>query len=66
MTNSIKAGDKLRIKVEWRDDRSDDTLYVAVDNEEKGRVTISPTALEGWFLPFMPREVVRVEMIERV
>lgn len=39
----IKKGDTVEIKKEWQDKGDDQYHFVALDDEEKGRVTISPT-----------------------
>lgn len=39
----IKKGDRVRIKPEHQDDGDDKYTWHAIDDEEKGRVTVSPT-----------------------
>lgn len=56
----FKAGDRVRIKPEHQDDGDDEFEWHAVDNEEKGRVTISPK--NGMKIP--PQYVVHSHMIE--
>ncbi len=38
----IKRGDIVQIKPEWQDEGDDTYTWMAVDDEEKGRVSISP------------------------
>lgn len=56
----IKAGDTVTIKPEWQDEGDDTLIWIAVDDEEKGRVTIMPT---NTGLPLPSQQVVRVEML---
>ena len=59
----IHKGDKVRIKPEWQDAGDEDFTFVAVDDEDKGRVTIEPQ-IPG--LKIKPTQVVRLDMIEKV
>lgn len=56
----IRKGDKVQIKPEWRDAGDDRFDWIAVDNEEKGRVSIMPLGT-GFAMP--PIGVVRVEWL---
>ena len=56
----IRAGDKVKIKPEWQDAGDDEFEWVAVDDEEKGRVTIMPL---GTGLAFASTHVVRIEWL---
>lgn len=38
----IKKGDRVKIKPEYQDDGDDKYTWHAVDDEDKGRVTVSP------------------------
>lgn len=59
----IKKGDEVRILPQWQDKGDDKLTWIAVDDEEKGRVTIMPVNLN---LPIKPQSVVRVNQIEQV
>jgi hypothetical protein len=56
----ILKGDKVQIKPEWQDAGDDRFTWIAVDNEENGRVMISPT---NTGLPIAPTQVVHVDML---
>jgi hypothetical protein len=56
----IRKGDKIQIKPEWQDAGDDRFEWVAVDDEEQGRVTIMPL---GTGLAIAPTHVVRVEWL---
>lgn len=58
----IKHGDCVRIRPEWADPGDEKIVFVAVDDESKGRVTIM--AMLG--LSINPTQVVSVEMIDRI
>lgn len=55
----IKSGDAVTIKPKWQDVGDDQIAWVAVDDEEKGRVTIE--AQLG--LPVNPTQVVNIEWL---
>ncbi len=57
----IKRGDVVRIKPEWQDKGDDKFVYMAMDDEEKGRVTICPVNIR---LAIKPTQTVRVDMLE--
>lgn len=57
---AIKAGQQVTFKPEWRDAGDAHIVFLAVDDEEKGRVTVEAQV----DLPFKPRQVVAVSMIE--
>ena len=59
----IKRGDEVRILPEWQDKGDDKLIWIAVDDEENGRVMIMPVNLD---LPIKPQSVVRVSQIELV
>jgi hypothetical protein len=42
----IKKGDRIDILPEWQDPGDDNFVWVAVDDEEKGRITISPISMD--------------------
>ena len=56
----IKAKDIIKIKTEFQDEGDDSLIWIALEDEDGGRVKISPlnTGLE---LP--PNQVVTTEMI---
>lgn len=57
----IKKGDTVRIKPEWQD-AGDDTLHwIAIEDEDGGRVRITPT---NTGLEFPPNQVVETSMLE--
>lgn len=56
----IQAGTQVQILLEFQDSGDDQYLWVAVDNESKGRVTIAPI---NSTLPIPPTYVVRVEWL---
>jgi hypothetical protein len=56
----IKKGDRIDIKPEWQDAGDENYVWVAVDDEEKGFVTITPISMP---VGLRTRSVVGVEMI---
>lgn len=60
---TIKRGDILIIKPQWRDAGDERFTWVARSDEEKGRLDIS--ALEQSHWPLWPIQTVNVDMIER-
>lgn len=59
----IKKGNEVRILPEWQDKGDDKLIWIAVDDEENGRVMIAPINLD---IPIKPQSVVRVSQIELV
>lgn len=59
----IKKGDKVKIKKEWLEPGEEKFEYIAVDNEEKGRVGIKAI---NTGLSFPPVNVVMRTMLEMV
>lgn len=57
----IKAGDRVRIKQKWQDEGDDQIAWIAIDDEDKGRVTIESQL----GLAINPTQVVNVEWVER-
>ena len=57
----IHRGDMLQIREEWRDPGDDEFTWVALEDEDGGRVLITPL---GTGLSIPPRQVVTVEMVE--
>lgn len=63
--NPIVLGDVLVLKKEWQDKGDDEFVFVAADNEEKGRVTVRvPFVLQNPALA--STSVISVSMIEKV
>lgn len=63
--NAVCAGDVILIKQEWQDKGDDEFVFVAADNEEKGRVTVRvPFVLQNSALA--STSVINVSMIEKV
>jgi hypothetical protein len=58
----IRKGDPVKIRPEWQDEGDEEFEWVAVDDEEKGRVTISPVNIG---MKILPRQTVNVEMLMR-
>jgi len=58
----IHKGDTVTIRPEWQDDGDADLHWVAMDDEEKGRVTIAN--VESMDMPIVPTQVVNVDMLE--
>jgi len=56
---AIKTGQIVRFKPEWMDPGDENILFMAIDDEEQGRVTVK--ALVD--LPIQPTQVVRSHMI---
>lgn len=57
----ILKGTRLRIKPEWQDAGDDKLTWVAIEDEDGGRVRISPIDLD---LPLPPNEIVDTDMVE--
>ena len=60
MVQKILRGDIVKIKVSFRGASEPDIEYIAADNEELGRVDISPVI---WEWRIIPRETVPVHML---
>jgi hypothetical protein len=58
---AIKTGDRVKIRPEWQDEGDSEIEFIAVDDEEKGRVTIEAQLPN---MPIKPTQVVRIDMIE--
>lgn len=58
----IRKGDTVRLKPEWQDPGDNNFHWVAADDEELGRVTITPTDIG---LAILPLATVDVTMLER-
>ena len=57
----LVKGDIVKIKAEYQDPGDEAFTWVACDDEEKGRVMISPVDIG---LPLPPKQVVNVDMLE--
>ena len=62
MTRPIRRGDHLRIRPEWRDEGDETFDWVALEDEDGGRVLIAPRM----DLPIQPRQAVTTDMVERI
>ncbi len=60
MKRSIKRGDRIRIRPEWRDPGDEEFVWIALKDEDGGRVRIA--ALMD--LPILPHQIVTTDMIE--
>jgi len=56
----IRQGDKVRIKWEWQDPGDEEIEFIAIEDEDGGRVSIR--AMLGW--PIDPIQRVSVDMLE--
>ena len=60
----ITKGQVVKIKPEWQDEGDDDTLWIAVEDEDGGRVRISPQLpAREWNPALMPNQVVLTSML---
>jgi hypothetical protein len=60
MNRNIRKGDRLRIKPEWRDQGDEKIVWIAIEDEDGGRVRIQPQL----DMPIRPNQVVTTEMVE--
>ncbi len=58
----IRRGDRLRICPQWQDPGDDEIEWIALEDEDGGRVRIQPQL----GLPIPPNQVVTTEMVEHV
>ena len=63
MPTRIRRGDRLRIRPEWQDPGDDEFTWIALEDEDGGRVRIAPLMPE---LNFPPNQVVTTGMVEQV
>ena len=61
MNTTIRKGDTIRIKPEWQDPGDDKFIWVALEDEDGGRVRIAPT---NTGLTFRPNQIVDTNMVE--
>jgi hypothetical protein len=59
----ICKGDRVEILPEYRDEGDERFTWVAVSDEDKGRLDISPIDIG---LPILPVQTVRVEMVRKL
>lgn len=59
----IRAGDQVAIRPEWQDPGDEHVKWVALEDEDGGRVRIQATNLE---LRFPPNQVVETFMVDLV
>jgi phage repressor protein C with HTH and peptisase S24 domain len=59
MNPTIKAGDVVHIKPEWQDKGDDQFVWIAIEDEDGGRVRIQAQC----DLPIKPVQVVTIEML---
>jgi hypothetical protein len=57
----IRAGQRVHIRREWQDAGDDKIIWVAVEDEDGGRVRISPVNIG---LSITPNQVVETRMLE--
>ncbi|MGA7178149.1 MAG: hypothetical protein WBX11_00985 [Thiobacillaceae bacterium] len=57
----IKKGDIVRIKPEWRDEGDEEFTWIALEDEDGGRVRIAPI---NTGLPIPPNQIVNTDMLE--
>jgi hypothetical protein len=60
MKAKIKAGDVVKIKPEWQDAGDSECVWLALEDEDGGRVRIEPQI----DLPIKPNQVVTTDMLE--
>lgn len=58
----IKAKDIIRIKPEYQDDGDDSLVWIALEDEDGGRVRIAPL---NTGLTFPPNQIISTEMIDK-
>ena len=57
----IKSGDTVKFKPEWQDSGDAGIEFIAIDNEEKGRVTVEAQV----DMPLKPTQVVKTDWLEK-
>lgn len=57
----IKKGDAVHIKPEWQDEGDETLHWIAIEDEDGGRVRIAPT---NTGLRYPPNQVVETRMLE--
>ena len=61
MITPVRRGDRVRIRPEWQDPGDDEFTWVALEDEDGGRVRIAPVMPD---LCIPPNYVVTTDMIE--
>lgn len=59
---NVRKGQRVIFRPEWQDEGDAEITFIATEDSNRGRVEV--VALLG--LPFNPRQIVSVDMIERV
>ncbi len=62
MTQPIRRGEHLRIRPDWRDEGDEEFDWIALEDEDGGRVLIAPVM----DLPIRPQQVVTTDMVEQI
>lgn len=60
----IRKGDTVRIKPEWQDEGDSELVWIALSDEEKGRVDIQSNDPRLMNLPIRPFQTVSRYMLE--
>lgn len=58
----IKKGDIVRIKPEWQDEGDENFTWIALEDEDRGRIRIAPL---GTGLTITPNQIVNTDMLEQ-
>jgi len=58
----IKKNDIIRIRPEFQDEGDDSLIWIALEDEDGGRVRIAPV---NTGLKFPPNQIVNTEMIDK-
>ncbi len=58
----IKKNDIIRIRPEFQDEGDDSLIWIALEDEDGGRVRIAPV---NTGLKFPPNQIVKTEMIDK-
>jgi hypothetical protein len=61
MKTTIRKGDTIRIRPEWQDPGDEKFVWVALEDEDGGRVCIAPI---NTGLAFPPNQIVNSNMVE--
>lgn len=59
----IKANDQIKIRPEYQDDGDESIIWIALEDEDGGRVRIAPV---NTGLSLLPCQIVTTAMIEKV
>ena len=58
----IKKGDTVKIKPVWRDEGDEDFTWIALEDEDGGRIRIAPLDTG---LSIQPNQIVNIDMLEQ-